>query len=107
MEINKSADSTVEFFGIRGIYVPYAIGGSMGIFILFLVLQSFLNPVWGCLLSLALLLGGIQGLKHLDRTYGDRGMDKVTAQKIQPPFLRHTQVTVFEQLIKPSERLPR
>jgi|GEM_PF-5697876 len=100
MEINKSADSTVEFFGIRGIYVPYAIGGIMGVFILFLVLQSFLNPILGFLLSLGILILGLNRLKHLDRSYGDRGLDKVTAGRIQPRGLRQTKVSLFETLVK-------
>jgi hypothetical protein len=99
MEINKSADSSVEFFGIRGIYVPYTLGGIMAIFILFLVLQALLPAVLDFGLTFTFLVMGIRRIKYLDKTYGDRGLDKLTAEKIQPRYLRQIQASVFTRLI--------
>jgi len=103
MEINKSADSTVEFFGIRGIYVPYTIGGILGVFLLFLILQSILPPALNLALTAGILGAGIHRIKYLDKKYGDQGMDKLQARRMQPRRIRHQNAAVFTQLIRPTQ----
>lgn len=87
--INKGANKSIEFRGLKAQYIWYLAGGLLGLMILFAILYVLGVNTYICL---AIILGAglflFTWVYRLSNTYGEYGMMKKTARRMIPRVIR-------------------
>lgn len=87
--INKGANASIEFKGLKAQYIWYLGGGLIGLLILFAILYVVGVNTYVCLI-LILVAGGFLFSKvyKMSNTYGEHGMMKKMAKRMLPKVIK-------------------
>lgn len=87
--INKGANKSIEFRGLKAQYIWYLAGGLLALLILFAILYVVGVNTYICLI-VVLGAGGFlfTWVYRLSNTYGEHGMMKKTAKRMLPKVIR-------------------
>ena len=97
--INKGANKSIEFRGLKAQYIWYLAGGLIGLLILFAILYVVGVNTYICLIII-LGAGGFlfTWVYRLSNTYGEYGMMKKAAKRMLPKVIRNNSRKMFIQL---------
>ncbi len=97
--INKGANKSIEFRGLKAQYIWYLAGGLIGLLILFAILYVTGVNTYICLIII-LGAGGFlfTWVYRLSNTYGEYGMMKKAAKRMLPKVTRNNSRKMFMQL---------
>jgi hypothetical protein len=87
--INKGANASIEFKGLKAQYIWYLGGGLIGLLILFAILYVVGVNTYVCLVVI-LVAGGFLFSKvyKMSNTYGEHGMMKKMAKRMLPKVIK-------------------
>ena len=87
--INKGANASIEFKGLKAQYIWWLGGGLIGLLISFAILYVIGINTYVCL-ALILIGGGLLFSKvyQMSNTYGEHGMMKKVAKRMLPKVVR-------------------
>lgn len=87
--INKGANASIEFKGLKAQYIWYLGGGLIGLLILFAILYVVGINTYVCL-AMILVAGGFLFSKvyKMSNTYGEYGMMKKMAKRMLPKVIK-------------------
>lgn len=98
-QINKGINKPIEFKGLKAQYIGYLAGGLVLLLLLFAAMYIAGLPVYGCLLIIAMLGGGLfYQVFRLSRKYGQYGLMKRAAKRYIPGYLKFNSRKLFTHL---------
>ena len=100
-QINKGVNKPIEFKGLKAQYIGYLAAGLVGLLISFAVMYISGLPVYGCILAISFMGGGLfYQVFRLSHKYGQYGLMKRRAIRYLPGYLKFNSRKLFTRLKK-------
>ena len=85
--VYRNLDRPFTLLGVKGRYIPVALGGLLGILVLSVVLGTVFGTFVGLASAAVLIVGGYLALTEVQSRYGEKGLSRFFAGRRLPRFI--------------------
>ena len=85
--VYRNLDRPFTLLGIKGRYIPVALGGLLGVMVLAVVLGTVFGTFVGLASAVVFIVGGYLALTEVQNKYGEKGLSRFLAGRRLPRFI--------------------
>lgn len=85
--VYRNLDRPFSLLGVKGRYIPVALGGLLGVVVLSVVLGTVFGTFVGLASAVVFIVGGYLMLTEVQSRYGEKGLSRFFAGRRLPRFI--------------------
>ena len=85
--VYRNLDRPFTLLGVKGRYIPVALGGLLGVVVLSVVLGTVFSTFVGPASAVVFIVGGYLMLTEVQNRYGEKGLTRFLAGRRLPKFI--------------------
>ena len=85
--VYRNLDRPFTLLGIKGRYIPVALGGLLGVVVLAIVLGMVFGTFVGLASAVVLIVGGYLALTEIQQRFGEKALSRFLSGRRLPKFI--------------------
>ena len=85
--VYRNLDRPFTLLGVKGRYIPVALGGLLGVVVLAIVLGTVFGTFVGLASAVVLIVGGYLALTEVQQRFGEKALSRFLSGRRLPKFI--------------------